>query len=185
MPKLRVALSTPLLVWFALGCCSLGRYPSDIKAGVHVRRDELVEGWRVNGRNVCAKEIVAVPACYVLEVAYGASYDKYNGKHSLGETLVVPPTLLEIAREEQTTHNEYHSDLVPFALRLESRASYYVTATFTGDEFLPRIIVLDAAGKRLRQIDPARSPAELRACANGKPSAVAPKQQTAAICRLH
>ena len=184
MLKLRSALGAPLLAWLALGCCSLGRYPSDIKTGVHVRHDELVEGWRVNGRSVCAKEIVAVPACYVLEVAYGASYDKYNGRHSLGEALIVPSTLLEIAKEEQTTHNEYHSSLVPFALRLDSRASYYVTATFTGDEFLPRIIVLDAAGKRLGQIDPARSPAELQACADGKPSPAAPKQQTAALCPL-
>ena len=172
------------LAWLALGCCSLGRYPADIKSGVHVRRDELVEGWRVNGQKVCAKEIVAVPACYVLEVQYGASYAKYNGKDTLGERMMVPGTLALIAREDQTTRNEYHSSLVPFALRLNARASYFVTATFTGDEFLPRVIVLDAAGNRLGQIDPASGPAELRACGDGKPPPPAPAKQSASICRL-
>lgn len=181
MHRLGTSLGSPLLAWLALGCCSLGRYPSDIKDGIHVRHDELVEGWRVNGEKVCAKELVAMPACYVLEVEYGASYAKYNGKQTMGEKMMVPVLLSEIAKSEETTRNEYHSGLVPFALRVSPRASYFVTATFTADEFLPRIIVLDAAGNRLGQIDPAQSDAELRACAGGKPH---PKPQTASVCHL-
>lgn len=44
-----------------------------------MQRDELVDGWGVNGEKVCPKVIEAAPGCYVLEVTYSTKYVKQRG----------------------------------------------------------------------------------------------------------
>jgi hypothetical protein len=163
--------------WFAVGCCTNGRYPSDLKGGIHVRQDEFVDSWRVNGEKVCAREIRATPGCYLLEVEYGASYSRQHG--DMNALVFVSPVAAVIGFEASRTRASYESGRVPFALRVRYPNSYYVTATFTGDQFLPRIIESNAAGERLGQIDPARSDQELADCKAGKP-ATPPALKTAA-----
>ena len=168
MPRSPLVAGLISLGWLIAGCCSRGRYPSDIKAGSHVRRDEFVDSWRVNGEKVCAQEILAASNCYVLEVQYRASFVK---EHDSGfrPLRIVSPMASAIEEGEQATRADYHSSLIPFALRVKAGASYYVTANFTGDEFLPRIVELDVAGHKMGQIDPASTTAQLRDCRAGKP----------------
>jgi hypothetical protein len=154
--------------WFAAGCCVSGRFPSDLKGGSRVRRDEFVDAWRVNGAKVCSKEIWAASGCYVLEVEYNATYRKQNS--DVNAMNLISPIAGLIEAEANTTYATYDSGRVPFALRIRSPNSYYVTATFTGDQFIPRIIELDAAGERLGQIDPIRSARELADCRAGRPA---------------
>lgn len=158
------------LAWLVIGCCSTGRFPSkDHGATVPVKRDENVAHWRVNGEKVCPKLIWAAPGCYVLEVEYEASFTKYH-PHKSGVGFF-SPIAGAVEQAAQTTHHEYSSSRIPFALRLRENANYFVTATFTGDEFLPRIVGYDGAGNRLASIEPARSRQELEACAPGSGSA--------------
>ncbi len=164
------------LGWFVMGCCSNGRYPSDLKGGIHVRQDEFVDSWRVNGGKVCPKEIFAAPGCYVLEVEYSASYSKAK-KGGLSPLGIMSPLVGVVEQEENRTRATYDSGRVPFALRLRQGNSYYVTATFTGDQFLPRIIESNAVGERLGQIDPVLDDKELDDCRAGRPAAPAPAKQ--------
>jgi hypothetical protein len=165
----RVAFGLSIAVGLS-GCCSNGRFPAGpMGAFVRVTRDEHVEGWSLNGEKVCPKVITAAPGCYVLEVEYGASYKKH-GEEDGGDKVVgfVNPLARVVTSEAKATRAEYHSGAVPFALILRQNASYYVTATFTGDEFLPRIIESNAAGERLGQIDPTSDAAVLQACRAGR-----------------
>jgi hypothetical protein len=61
------------LLWVPACCNPSGRFPSDVKGGSRVRRDEFVDSWRVNGGKVCSSVIWAAPACYVLQVQYSAT----------------------------------------------------------------------------------------------------------------
>jgi len=152
------------VAWAAVGCCSNGRFPSkNHGATVPIKRDENVGRWWVNGDKVCPKLMWAAPGCYVLEVEYEASFTKYHpDKSGIG---ILSPVAGVVEQAAQTTHHEYGSSRIPFALRLREGANYFVTATFTGDEFLPRIVGYDGAGNRLLPIEPARSKQELDACA--------------------
>ncbi len=151
------------LGWVAVGCCSTGRFPTkNHGATVPGKRDETVAGWWVNGDKVCPKLIWAAPGCYVLEVEYAASFTKYHpNKSGIG---VISPIAGVVEQAAQTTHHEYGSGRIPFSLRLVENANYFVTATFTGDEFLPRIVGYDAAGNPLPPLEPARSKQELESC---------------------
>jgi hypothetical protein len=132
---------------------------------VSVERDDSVASWRVNGEKVCPAIIRAAPGCYVLEVEYGISYTKYHpDKSGIG---LASPVAGVIEQAAQTTHREYGSGPVPFALNVRKHASYYVTSTFTGDDFLPRIVETDGTGARLQHIDPASSQQALDACRTG------------------
>ncbi|HYJ09593.1 MAG TPA: hypothetical protein VEX18_11305 [Polyangiaceae bacterium] len=53
---------------------------------------------------------------------------------------------------------------VPFALQLRRQHTYHVTATFDGDQFFPRILELNAAAERTREIVPVRTKQELDSC---------------------
>lgn len=169
MRRVTWVLGAMSIGWLLAGCCSNGRFPGQAgTALIPVKRDENVKTWRVNGEKVCPKVIRAAPGCYVLEVEYGVSYTKYHpDKSGIG---FISPAAGLIEQAAQTTHRSYRSGAVPFALRLRENANYYVTATFTGDEFLPRVIESDGTGARLQQIEPASSQVELDACRTGAPA---------------
>jgi hypothetical protein len=169
--------------WLAAGCCTNGRYPSDLKGGVGVGKDKIVKAWRVNGEKVCSSVIWGAPACYVLEVEYDISFVNV-GDYSRGIALAGGPAVAGISALANTKKTDYSTGRVPFALRLRNGAQYYVTATFTGDEFLPRIVEQNAAGERISEITPARSQQELEDCRAGKPLAPAPPVKTSAAAAL-
>jgi hypothetical protein len=149
-------------------CCSKGKFPSDMKAGTpiaRVDRDEHVEEWRVNGEDVCPKVLATVDGCYVLEAKYSASYLRLHGAHSAFWT--ISPILAVADTADRLHEAHYESEFVPFALVTHKQYAYYVTSTFTGDEFIPRIVELNGAGERVREIKPAKSTQELDACHAG------------------
>jgi hypothetical protein len=180
---MRTVLKVVALGWLAAGCCSNGRYPSDLKGGVGVGKDRIVKAWRVNGEKVCSQVIWATPACYVLEVEYDISFVNV-GAYSGGLGLVAGPAVAGVAALANTSKTDYSSGRVPFALRLRNGAQYYVTATFTGDEFLPRIVEQNAAGERIAEITPARTGQELDDCRAGKPPAPAGKASGLPLFRV-
>jgi hypothetical protein len=156
-------------------CCSNGKFPSDIKSDTstsRVDRDEHVERWRVNGEEVCGKVIETAAGCYVLEVKYSAHYLRVHGTSPLwaiGVGLMSPALVVGAAvdTEKRTHRAHYASVFVPFALATNKQFAYYVTSTFTGDGFIPRIAELNGAGEKVREIKPAKTVQELDACNAG------------------
>jgi hypothetical protein len=69
---------------------------------------------------------------------------------------------------------------VLFALQVRREHSYYVTATFDGDEFIPRIVESNAAAERTREVLPARSMEELEQCKQQGPRISASEQDVCA-----
>lgn len=150
------------------GCCAKGKFPSDMKAGTpiaRVDRDEQVDAWRVNGQDVCPKVLETVDGCYVVEAKYSADYMRLHGAHSSLWSLSLVAGAVDTASRIHEAH--YESDFVPFALVTNKQYAYYVTSTFTGDEFIPRIVELNGAGEKVREIKPAKSVQELDACHAG------------------
>jgi len=164
----RTLIACSFLGVMLTACWTTGRFATYPKGNLHVKRDEFVDSWRVNETLVVDKELGLAPGCYVLEVEYSASYVNDHGQKA-GAAGFFFPVAAAAEYVSQTTFAKYQSGLVPFALRARPNASYFVTATFTGDEFLPRIVEKDWTGQKHSQIDPARSPAELDACRAQKP----------------
>jgi hypothetical protein len=168
-----------VLAWVLQACCSNGRFPSDVRAGALIKHDERLDTWRVNGEKVCAPTMITADGCYVLEAKYKADYFNLRGP----STPFVPGFELisgvvavgDAAAKSHSAH--YESDLAPFALWVRSQYSYYVTATFDGDQFMPRIVELDANQQRIREILPARSLQELEQCHPGITPLLAGKSQ--------
>ena len=110
----------------------------------------------------CPKVIEATDGCYVLEAKYSADYMRLHGGTGRLWSLSLIVGAVDTASRVHEAH--YESEFVPFALLTRRDYTYYVTSTFTGDEFIPRIVELNAAGERIREIKPAKSTKELDAC---------------------
>ena len=169
---------TTAVVTFALAsalcCCLLGCAPAipyAVPGGSEVERDELVIGWSVNGERVARKGLLPAPGCYVLGVTYRKDYDYVKGKGPDRAVSVASPALAMIEASSRAEHKEYEADQIPFALTIRAGHSYWVTATFTGDAFLGRVIERDAAGEKTAVFEPARSVQELRECEAKTPPA--------------
>jgi hypothetical protein len=160
-----------VVVAFALpACCSEGRFPNDVHDGIKVTKDEFVDAWKVNGEDVCAPTIEAVEGCYVLEAKYSADYLRQHGASRLWG---ISPLAAAIDTATRIENTHYESTFVPFALQLVSNRHYYVTATFNGDFFTPRILELNAENERTLEILPPTSADELARCrrgASGRPN---------------
>jgi len=130
--------------------------------------DERVDDWRVNGEAIGPRFIHAADGCYLLEAKYSEDYARVHGASSLWG-LSPAAALIDTAVRTETSH--YETGYVPFALQLRSEHTYHVTATFDGDEFKPRILELNAAAERTREILPVRSSQELDSCKTRSPGA--------------
>lgn len=149
----------------ASSCCrGTAKFPSDVSGGATIHQDQYVERWRLNGEAVCKKIIQAAFGCYLLEVEYGAKYVNTKNAGPPYFSAMIHPLGPFIEHEERTHRAEYHSPLVHFALPVEHLRWYEVTATFTGDEFLPRVVITDQYGQRLGELGPAKSVEELEDC---------------------
>jgi len=100
-----------------------------------------------------------------LEAKYSADYLRLHGGMSKLWSISLIAGAADTASRVHAAH--YESDFVPFALAARKEYTYYVTSTFTGDEFIPRIVELNLAGERVREIKPAKSTQELDACHAG------------------
>jgi hypothetical protein len=76
----------------------------------------------------------------------------------------------------RTRSTNYETDYVLFALQVRRQHSYYVTATFDGDEFAPRIVETNATAERTQEILPATSLQELEQCERHGPRVSAREQ---------
>lgn len=142
--------------------------PEQVRERMRVDADELVDDWRVNGATIPARFIHAAAGCYLLEVKYREDYKRVRGASSLWGISPLAAGIETAARTETST---YETGYARFALQLRNQHTYHVTATFDGDWFFPRILELNDAGERTREIRPVRTNQELDACkAKGPPT---------------
>jgi hypothetical protein len=143
-----------------------------------VSSDERVDDWRVSGEKKCPRVIQAIDGCYVLEVKYVADYRRVKGGTSRLWGLSPLAAAIDTAVRTRTTN--YETDYVLFALPVRRQHSYYVTATFDGDEFAPRVVETNAAAERTQEIFPAASLQELELCKRHGPRISAEEQDVCA-----
>jgi len=129
---------------------------------VRIGSDERVDDWRVGGEKYCPHVIQAIDGCYIVEVKYREDYTRVHGGTSRLWGLSPLAGAVDTMARTHTSH--YETGYVLFALPVRRQHGYYVTATFDGDEFMPRIIETNAASERTREILPAASPQELEQC---------------------
>lgn len=129
----------------------------------------MVSSWNVNGDDVELERLNAEPGCFVLVVKYRIAYERLDDDAvAVGYPSPVGIGLLFAQLAAQVRRSAYESDQVAFTLPVRSNHTYWVTATFNGDEFLPRIVESDAAGERIRQIDPSVRLQEINDCKANK-----------------
>jgi hypothetical protein len=143
-----------------------------------VSSDERVDDWRVSGEEKCPRVIQALDGCYVLEVKYVADYTRVQGGASRLWGLSLLAGAVDTAVRTRTTN--YETGYVLFALQVRRQHSYYVTATFDGDEFAPRIVETNAAAERTQEVLPAASLQELEQCKRHGPRISAEEQSVCA-----
>lgn len=134
---------------------------SQLRERARIDVDERVAGWRVNGGTIAPRLIHAAAGCYFLEVKYSEDYTRVHGTSSLWG---ISPLAAGIETAASVKSSHYETGYVPFALQLRRQHTYHVTATFNGDEFMPRIVELNAAAERTREIFPLRAKQELDSC---------------------
>lgn len=164
-------LTRTLPAWSMLGLtlqgCGLRPCsPDQVRERTRIDLDERVDEWRVNGEEVHTRFIHAAEGCYLLDVKYRADYARVHGASSLWG---VSPLAAAVETAARTHTSSYETGYIPFALQLRRHHTYYVTATFDGDEFIPRIVELNAGAERTREILPARSAQELELCKTQSP----------------
>jgi hypothetical protein len=142
------------------GCGLRPCSPGQLSERTRIDLDERVDDWRVNGETITPRFIHAADGCYLLEVKYREDYTR-SGTSSLW---AISPLAAAIDTAAGTETSHYETRYVPFALQLSRQHTYYVTATFDGDQFRPRIIELNAAAERTREVLPLRSRQDLDFC---------------------
>jgi hypothetical protein len=138
-----------------------------------ITRDMEVDGlplpWAKDGKR--PSEILVGVGCRVLTVRYEASYFVWGAKKAdragLGTGLAAT-----LANTEQ--HDYETMKRIRFFIPARTGSKYWVTATFTGDEFLPRIVESDASGNTVRKFLP-NEPCEGAAAAPAPPALPAPR----------
>ncbi|HWP07764.1 MAG TPA: hypothetical protein VNN72_18560 [Polyangiaceae bacterium] len=88
-------------------------------------------------------EIGVVPGCHALVASYEVSYIAINDKsrrERTGESIMAGGAIARQRNDYATTRP------VEFFVLAKAGNKYWVTATFTGDEFLPRVVELNPAG---------------------------------------
>jgi hypothetical protein len=96
------------------------------------------------------KNFYVATGCRVLLVKYDASYVK------AGKSDGVPSATIALVEELATREVHDYSTFKPirFVLPAKPGAKYWVTASFNGAEFLPRIAELDAEGQATAHVEP-------------------------------
>jgi hypothetical protein len=166
-------LVTTFAAWSMLGLTLQGCgvrpcSPSQLHERTRIDLDERVDDWRVNGETISQRFIHAADGCYLLEVKYSEDYKRVHGASSLWG---VSPVAAAIDTASRTHTSHYETGYVPFAVQLRGQHTYYVTATFDGDEFRARVVELNAAAERTREFLPVRSAQELDSCRARSPGA--------------
>jgi hypothetical protein len=106
-----------------------------------------------------AKEFWVAHGCHVLDVRYEETYVQSQGVAfiMLWNPLVATATVAAsaAATAANTRVTSYETDTpIRFNVPAKPGMKYWVTSTFTGDVFMPRIAVLNAANERVGVILP-------------------------------
>jgi hypothetical protein len=178
-----------LIQWLFAGllvqaCHSNAQFPGNQGEPILINCDERVDDWRLDGESHCPRHVKALDGCYVVRVKYSEDYLQLHGRSaawvlSPWSSIAAAAALLDAAGQTHSAH--YETGYVPFALPVRSKHSYYVTATFNGDEFTPRILELNADQERTQEIFPARSRQDLEQCRAHGPAVTADDQDVCAI----
>jgi hypothetical protein len=168
-----------MLVFFGLSCAQRTQLNYDSPGGSVISRERRVQSWTVNGERVETKFLEPEPGCYALGVKYKETFD---GMRQPGVVALVGSgqlEMMELAAQLMAAgfHKEYESGSVAFALQVRSNHTYWVTSTFTGDEFIGRIVETNELGERVGAIEPARTAQELSDCVHRNVRAAAAKYQ--------
>jgi hypothetical protein len=142
-------VSSLLLGLVVVACHPRARHPRHTAERMRIDCDGRVEAWQVGGETKCPRVVHAPEGCYLVRVKYREDFARLHHH-------------LEGLPKLHTAH--YATPYIAFALQLRTGHSYYVTATFNGDEFMPRIIELGSMSERTREILPAASLQELEDC---------------------
>jgi len=138
-----------------------------------ITRDMEVDGLSLpsGGDGKPPSEIWVGVGCRVLTVKYEVSYfiwgEKKADRAGVGTGLAAT-----LANTEQ--HDYESMKRIRFFIPARAGSKYWVTATFTGDEFLPRIVESDASGETVRKFLP-NEPCEGAAAAPAKAALPPPK----------
>jgi len=176
----RIALTALTAVWglFAIGCGPVYKAPAlPANQLALVRVDSTARALDVDGLPLPratggerTREFFMGVGCHTLTVKYEQSYfiwgEKRAKREGLGTGLAAT-----LARTEQ---HDYETMMpIRFFIAAMPGRKYWVTSTFTGDEFLPRIVESDPSGATLRTFLP-DAPCEAGAPVDATASAPAP-----------
>jgi hypothetical protein len=106
----------------------------------------------VNG-NDPPREFVMAAGCRIVTVKYEESYFIWGEKKALRKGL--GNGLLPVLSETEV-HNYETTQPIRFFIPVKGGHRYWITATFTGDEFLPRVVELDPNGDTVNRFLPDR-----------------------------
>ncbi len=90
--------------------------------------------------------------CHAIEVEYRDTFhDRFKEckRFDSGKTIYNKCTGLRLSDE-----HSYSTAAVKFFVRARPPNQYWVTATFTGDKFIPRVVELDASGQATATLAP-------------------------------
>jgi hypothetical protein len=97
------------------------------------------------------------PGCRTLTAKYEESFfiwgEKKANRSGVGAT---PDPVLNVAAAAVNSESHDYETTKPIRFNFDAKAGfkYWVTASFTGDQFLPRLVELDARGEAVRQFLP-------------------------------
>jgi len=162
-----------------MGCMQTYRAPAlPANQLARVKFDSIAHDVEIDGMSLPAvreekgksNEIYVGVGCHILTVKYEQSYFIWGAKKSeragLGTGLAAT-----LANTEQ--HDYETMKRIRFFIPVRAGSKYWVTATFTGDEFLPRIVESDSSGETTHKFLP-NEPCEGAAAASAPAAVPAP-----------
>jgi hypothetical protein len=152
----------------ALGCARTARYvapPLPVEQLALITSDERASILSVDGLEPSVidgansqKYFYVATGCRVLLVKYDASYTKKGTSDGVPAPAILAAAISG-AQELATREVHDYSTFKPirFVLPTKPGAKYWVTASFNGAEFLPRIAELDVEGSAIAHVEPDRA----------------------------
>ena len=153
--------STAILGLCVTGCVKTYRAPAlPANQLARVKFDSIARDVEIDGMSFPSpsasegqptNEFFVGVGCHVLTVKYEQSYFIWGAKKASRAGL---GTSLDASLANTEQHDYETMQRIRFQIPVRAGRKYWVTATFTGDEFLPRIVESDASGETVRKFLP-------------------------------
>ena len=141
------------LCCFVLGACiPKVRRDEPPPPKVRVTQDKYATIVAIDGRQVRGEVFELPPGCHSIVVRYSAKFwidHGAEGPWMENSSIGAAQRIIRAEKHEYTAGGP-----IPFAVIMTAGNSYWVTATFTGDEFLPRIVEHSEPGEPARSVTP-------------------------------